>query len=144
MRRVTDGERCGGTQEGGWGPSDNSLTWWSAGPQQWTGLDQTRPIKTTSRLFAPYVSVPVSVSVSVSLCAVCLSKRLNGAQASESASQPKKFKVSPRRRSRSALALTFADFSIFPLLFFVFFLCFSRLLMGEDKRKIFARQSGKQ
>lgn len=94
MRRVTDGERdVGAHRRGRWGPSDNSLTWWSAGPQQWTGLDQTRPIKSTSRLFAPYVSVPVSVSVSisvsvsVSLCAVCLSKRLNGAQASESAKE---------------------------------------------------------
>lgn len=39
------------------------------------------------------------------------------------ASQPKKFKVSPRRFG-FALALTFADFSIFPLLFLLFFCVF--------------------
>lgn len=75
-----------------------------------TGLDQTRPIKATSRLFLRPMSLSVSVSVfvSVSLCRLFI-------QAFEwrtsQRSQPKKFKVSPRRVADQGVWLRF-DFGV--------------------------------
>lgn len=63
MRRMTDGRTDSGHSGGAEGVHQitHSLGGLLFPSTERTGLDQTRPIKTTSRLFAPYVSVSVSV-----------------------------------------------------------------------------------